>query len=191
MSKISEINQTLQASARANKYRVSFTFPAAVGGVTPLREIYILAKEATAPGKEIGVIELLNQGRKLIIPGDTTFDNNWPVTFYLGENHALRIDMLKWLNACDNFHKNRHSGKPSEIFVDLIVEQLDSAEKATAVYTIHGSFPTNVGDVSYGDDSENTVGEFEVNFAYTDWVIGKGEEDDYSLISPTLNPTAL
>ena len=190
-NKIREIGQVLGATARSNKYRLSFAWPAGVSGVSSLQDVDIICKAAVAPQREIGVIELWNQGRKLVIPGDTTFDNSWSVDFYLGENHALRYDMVKWQNACDNFHTNIHSGQPSQVYADLRLEQLDSAGNVSAQYTLHNCFPNVVGELTYGDDSENTPVEFNVTFSYTDWVIGDGETDNYNPTSPTLNPTGL
>ena len=190
-NKIREIGQVLNATARSNKYRLSFSWPVGVQGVTSLVDADIICKSATAPQREIGVIELWNQGRKLVIPGDTTFDNAWSVDFYAAENHQMRYDLVKWQVACDNFHKNTHSGQPSAIYTDLRLEQLDSAGNVSARYTLHNCFPTVVGEISYADDSENTPVEFNVTFSYTDWVLGSGEEDDYSAMTPTLNKTSL
>jgi hypothetical protein len=189
--KIREIENVLGTSGRQNKYRVSFAFPAAVSTATDLASVDILAKSTEAPQKEIGLIELWNQGRKLPIPGDTTFDNTWTVSFYLGENHSIRYDLLKWQDACDNFYANRHTGSPSAIFADLRVEQLDSAGKVTAQYTLHSCWPSVVGPVMYDDSAENSPTEFECTFTYSDWVVGTGEEPDYTPIQPTKNPTAL
>lgn len=190
-NKIREIGQVLNATARSNKYRLSFSWPTGVQGFTSLQDADIICKSATAPQREIGVIELWNQGRKLVIPGDTTFDNTWSVDFYAAENHQMRYDLVKWQAACDNFHKNQHSGQPSAIYADLRLEQLDSAGNVSARYTLHNCFPTVVGEISYADDSENTPVEFNVTFSYTDWVLGSGEEDDYTAMKPTLNPTSL
>jgi len=190
-NKIREIENVLGTSGRQNKYRVSFAFPAAVSTSTDLASVDILAKSAEAPQKEIAPIELWNQGRKLPIPGDTTFDNNWVVSFYLGESHEIRYDLLKWQDACDNFYKNKHTGDPSSIFSDLRLEQLDSAGKVTAQYTLHSCWPSVVGSVTYADDAENAPTEFEVTFTFSDWVIGTGEEPDYTPIPATKNPTAL
>ena len=190
-NKIREIESVLGTSGRANKYRFSFAWPRGLQGNTDLASVDVLAKATTAPERELGVIELWNQGRKHVIPGDTAFSNTWSVDFYLGENHSLRYDMIQWQVACDNFHKNLHTGNPSAIFADLRVEQLDSAQKVTAVYTLHNCFPMTVGEVSYGDDSENTPTEFNVTMSFTDFVIGVREEDDFTLITPTRNDTAL
>ena len=190
-NKIRQIESVLGTSGRSNKYRFSFAWPRGLQGNTDLASVDVLAKSATAPERELGVIELWNQGRKHVIPGDTAFSNSWALDFYLGENHSLRYDMMRWQVACDNFHKNMHTGNPSAIFADLRVEQLDSAQKVTAVYTLHNCFPTTVGEVAYGDDSENTPTEFNVTFSFTDFVVGVKEEDDFTLITPTKNDTAL
>ena len=137
------------------------------------------------------MIELWNQGRKHVTPGDTTYDNTWALDFYLTEDHAFRYDMIKWQDACDNFHKNLHSGSPQEIFADLKIEQLDSAANPTAEYTLHNCWPSVVGEVAYGDDSENTPTEVNITFTFTDWVTGKGEEDIYSPNPATKNATGL
>jgi len=191
MSTIRELSSVLGATARANKYRVTFSFPPSVAGNTSLGDVDVLAKTAVAPQKEIGQIELWNQGRKLIIPGDTSFDNAWSVDFYLTEDHSLRYDLIKWADACDNFQKNKHSGNPRAIFTDLRVEQLDSAGNVTAQYTMHNCFPQTIGDISYGDDSADTPAEFNVVFAYSDWVTGTKEFSDYTIPKATKNDNAL
>ena len=191
ISKIREIEGVLGATARQNKYRISFAFPAAVTPSTSLKDVDVLAKGASAPQKEIGIIELWNQGRKLPIPGDTTFDNTWEVTFYLDESHTIRLDILKWQDACDNFYINKHSGDPSALLTDLKVEQLDSAGEVTARYTIHNCFPSVVGEVTFDDTAENTPQELSVTFTYSDWTIGDKETSDYEPIPATKNASAL
>lgn len=190
MSTIRDLANAIGSAARASKYRVTFAFPSGVAGVTNLDEVDVLAKTATAPGKEIGQIELWNQGRKLIIPGDTAFDGAWPVDFYLTENHSIRYDMLRWMDACDSYQRNRHTGNPTSIFADLKVEQLDSAGNVSAQYTLHNCFPSNVAEVSYGDDSADTVAEFNCVFSYSDWVTGSGEASNFTPMKATKNEIA-
>jgi len=191
MSTISELGAVLKSGARASKYRVAFAFPSAVAGQTSLADVDVLAKAALAPQKEIGVIEVFNQGRKLPIPGDTVFDGAWTVSFYLTEDHAMRLDVLKWMDACDHFTQNVHTGNPVAIMVDLRLEQLDSAGEVTAQYTCHNCWPSSVGEVSYGDDQQDTIGEFDAVFTYSDWVSGTTEFSDYTATKATENDTAL
>ena len=190
MSTIRELADTLGAAARANKYRIVFSYPASVTGLSDIKEYDILGKSATAPQKEIGQLEYYSQGRKLVIPGDTTFDNAWSVDFYLTENHQLRLDMLKWMDACDNFQKNRHTGIPLNVMTDIKVQQLDSAGNPTATYTLHYAYPSTVGEISYADDNNDSPLEFNMVFTYTDWVSGEGEESVYVGNSATKNEIA-
>jgi hypothetical protein len=187
---INELSSILGSTARANKYRVSFTWPTGIQGSTNLKDVDVLAKGAAAPTRELGQIELWNQGRKLIIPGDTVYDNAWSVDFYLTEDHQLRYDMVKWMDACDNFQKNTHTGDPTQIFAELRLEQLDSAGNVTAQYTMHNAFPQTVGEIAYGADSADTPAEFNVMFAYSDWVTGTGEFSSETPKAATENPIA-
>jgi len=189
-NKIREIGYVLNATARLNKYRLSFAWPVGVSGVSNLAEVDIVCKSAEAPAKTLGTIDLWNQGRKLVIPGDTAYDNSWAVSFYLDESHKLRYDMVKWQEACDDFHRNLHAGIPNAIFADLRLEQLDSAGNVSAQYTLHNCFPTEVGTVSYADESADSPGEFDLTFSYTDWVTGIGEFNDVNPMTPTLNATS-
>ena len=191
MSTISELGRTIGSGGRASKYRVAFAFPSAVTGSTSLADVDVMAKAAIAPQKEIGVIELFNQGRKLPIPGDTTFDGAWSVSFYGTEDHGLRIDIVKWMDAIDHFQKNIHSGQPLSVMTDLRLEQLDSAGEVTAQYTLHNCWPSNIGEISYSDESVDTLIEFDVVFTYSDWVVGVGEYSDYTIPNATENQTAL
>ncbi len=190
MNKIREIGNILNSTARANKYRLAFSWPVGVTGASQLSEVDVICKAAVAPQREVGVIEVWNQGRKLVIPGDTAFDNIWSVDFYADESHKLRTDMVMWQAACDSFHRNVHAGLPGTVMTDLRLEQLDSAGNVSAQYTLHNCFPSVVGEINYGDDSENSPVEFNLTFSYTDWVIGTGEEDDFTSNKATLNPTS-
>jgi hypothetical protein len=189
-NRIREIANILNSTARTNKYRLSFSYPTGVSGISNLAEVDVICKGTTAPGRELGVIEIWNQGRKHRIPGDTAYDGSWSVDFHADEEHTLRSDMVKWQTACDDFHRNVHAGLPNSVMTDLRLEQLDSAGNVSAQYTMHNSFPTTIGEITYGDDSADTPAEFNVTFSYTDWVLGSGEENDFTPHKATLNPTS-
>jgi hypothetical protein len=105
-----------------------------------LSQADVLCKATSFPSMTIGQIEVFNQGRKLVIPGDTSFSTTWDVTFYGTEDHALRKDLISWMVSADHFQKNTHSGNPNNILGELSVEQLDSAGNATVKYTFHNVF---------------------------------------------------
>ena len=171
-NKLEELKSALGAGARANKYRVNFSIPATVPTVSNLQNADALCKASNFPGMTIGQIEVYNQGRKLIIPGDTTYTNSWALTFYNTEDHGLRRDMISWMKSADHFQNNTHSGNPAAIMGELSVEQLDSAGAPTAKYTFHNVYVSEVGELAIGDDQVDTIQEFDVTFSFTDWVVG-------------------
>ena len=176
-TKISELKTALKAGARASKYRVNVAFPSAIPIKSDLSKADLLCKAASFPSMTIGQIEVWNQGRKLVIPGDTTFDNTWTLTFYNTEDHGLRKDMISWLVSADNFQKNTHSGNPEAVLGLLSVVQLDSAGEETAKYTFHNVFVQSVGEITLGDDSSDTIEEFDITFSFTDWVVGDADDN--------------
>lgn len=174
MGKILELKQALGPGARANKYRVNFNIPPAVPKTADLSTVDTLCHAASLPEKSIGVIEVFNQGRKLVLPGDTAFSNEWVLTFYNTEEHNIRRACLEWMRSIDHFQDNMHSGVPIEIMTTLSVSQLDSAQNETVRYTFHCVWPKSVSEIVVEDSAENTVQVFTVTFAFTEWVVGDG-----------------
>ena len=190
-NKLQELKGALGAGARANKYRINFSVPATVPVTSNLQNADALCKASNFPSMTIGQIEVFNQGRKLILPGDTTYTNVWTLTFYNTEDHGLRKDMIAWMKAADHFQNNEHSGNPASIMGELSVEQLDSAGNGTAKYTFHNVFVQEVAELTIGDDQVDTVQEFDVTFSFTDWVVGDGLLNaPESGNAPTLNDIA-
>ena len=172
---LSKLKNVLGAVARPNKYRINFSIPSAVPIKSDLSAADILCKATSFPSMTIGQIEVWTQGRKLVIPGDTSFTTTWNVTFYNTEDHGLRKDLISWMLSADNFQKNTHSGNPNNILGELSVEQLDSAGNATAKYTFHNVFVQEMGEISLADDTADEAGTFDCVFSFSDWVIGDAD----------------
>ncbi len=188
---ISEFKGAIKAGARANKYRVNLAIPSSVNTASDLSKADLLCKATTFPAMTIGQIEVWNQGRKLVLPGDTSFETTWNVTFYNTEDHGLRKDMISWMVAADHFQKNMHSGNPDAVLGMLSIVQLDSSGEETAKYTFHNVFVQSVGEISVADETADTVQEFDVTFSFTDFVVGDGDDNDPSSgNSATENDTA-
>lgn len=171
-NKLAELKQALGAAARASKYRVNFSVPASVPTTSDLSKVDTLCKSATFPSMTIGQIPVFSQGRKLVIPGDTTYTTTWALTFYATEDHAIRKDMISWMRAADHFQTNTHSGNPNSVLGELSVEQLDSAGNPTVKYTFHNVFVQEVGEIALSDETQDTAMEFDVTFSFSDWVVG-------------------
>jgi hypothetical protein len=170
-NKLAELKNAIGSAARPNKYRVNISVPAAVPTTSNLSTADTLCKAANFPSVSLGQIEVFNQGRKLILPGDTEYTNTWTVSFYQTEDHAIRKDMISWMRSADHFQNNSHSGNPAALLGELSVEQLDSAGNGTAKYTFHNVFVQEVGEVALADDTSEAM-EFDITFSFSDWVVG-------------------
>lgn len=192
MANIAALKQALGAGGRVNKYNLKFNMPSSVQPISNLAEADVLCKSTQFPGVTITPIEVYNQGRKLLIPGDTTYENTWTVIFYNTEDHALRRDMINWMKASDNFQENKHSGNPADVLTEISVAQLDSEAKETTVYTFHNVFVSGVDAVEVSDDPDGNIQEFSVTFTFSDWVVGTGSTNQPTKSKPAAkNATAL
>ena len=158
-NKITELKKYIGAGARANKYRVYISFPSVLSiPSTVLNSLPVLCKSTSFPSKTIGQIEVFNQGRKLVLPGDTQYQNNWNCTFYNTEEHNIRRAFFEWMKACDHFQANSHSGVPADEF--------------------HNVFPSEVSEIQVSADQNDQVQEFDITFTFTDFIVGRNSEDN-------------
>lgn len=191
MATIADLKNALGTGGRSNKYNLNFSIPAAVPTTSNIQNASVLCKATTFPSMTIGEIEVFNQGRKLVIPGDTTYTNTWQVTFYNTEDHGLRRDLISWMHAIDDFQNNSHTGDLNSVMGELSVQQLDSAGNPTTTYTFHNVFVSEVAELALDGEQQNTIQEFEVTFSFSDWVVGNGNSNNpASFNAATKNPIA-
>jgi len=169
-SKLNELKRILGMGARSNKYKIMITAPIAGGSEV---EIDTLCKGASIPTETVGIVEVYNQGRKLNIAGDRSYEGSISYTFYLTQDHKLRDDFVKWIDFIDNFEehnrgKNTDIGHDDYMIDGARVQQLNtSTNEVTANYKFYNFFPTEVGEVELADDNQDQVSEFTVNFSYS------------------------
>lgn len=171
MNRIEDLKRVLKGGSRATKYEIRFSLPQEVETIMELKDLAVLAKSTEFPGMQIGQIETYLMGRKLPIPGDTEYDSQWTVNFYMDNAHKVRKQFVAWMKAIDNFQSNTHSGQPEKLFAEMSVVQLDSLEKGVAVYTFKDVWPQQVGPVQVGADTTNQIQEFDVIFSFSSWII--------------------
>lgn len=170
---VSDLKGALGAGAQANKFLIDLTPPTDVdfSAVAANGTSYygILCHSTSFPSKTIGEIKVYEQGRELILPGDTDFDRRWTVTFYLTSDHALRKAFIDWTNLIDNYSKNMHICDPANIMVTGRVKQLNCKGENSAVYEMYNMFPTTLGEIRLDGTTPNSINSFDVTFCYSHW----------------------
>lgn len=165
---INDFKNTLTGGgARSNRFEVVVEFPAFAGGSEEIRSTPFLATSAQLPGSTIGTIEQAFRGRVLKLAGDRTFED-FSVSFINDTNFALRDAFELWHNAINAYNSNTSAVSPDEYLVTVSVHQLNNNDERIKSYSLLNAFPTSIGSIELSQDSNNSIEEFDVTFAYSD-----------------------
>ena len=152
--------------ARANMFKVIINYPAFVGGDN--EQTSFMCKAASLPGSVIEPIEVPFRGRKLPIAGDRTFEL-WNVTIMNDSEFSVRNSIEVWSNGINQHNENIGLTDTEDYTADLIVQQLRRDSTIAKEVILRGCWPSNVGAIELGNEQENTISEFEVEFQVTYW----------------------
>lgn len=177
---IEDLKRVLKGGARATKFAVRFSIPTAVDKLLETADVNTLVKAASFPQMTIGQIEGWIQGRKLPLPGDTTYENTWQVTFYMDNAHKIRKQMVAWMKAIDNFQANTHSGSPADLFAEMSVAQLDSLGKTVALYTFKDVWPQTIEATEVSSEQIDTLEDCMVTFSFSSWIVEGSDGSTYN-----------
>tara|TARA_Y100001973_G_scaffold106622_1_gene185901 strand:- start:1938 stop:2537 length:600 start_codon:yes stop_codon:yes gene_type:complete len=183
-----EFRQNLKyGGARANKFDVGIAFPSYVpGGVIAGNQIRFRAKATQAPGMTIGTIEVPYQGRTIKIAGDRVFEE-WNVTVINDEDYAIRNAFEAWQNGISQIDFDTDGERIAEIegindyVADVVVRQrTKKSGSVSKQYLMKNAFPTAIGPIELSWDSQDTIEEFDVTFAF-DYFVTNGVDDAGSI----------
>lgn len=172
------IKQVLGEGARNTKYDILFQF-SNTSLYTNYRDAAVLAKTASFPGKGHTPVNLLYKGRIIPIRGQVKYNNTWECTFYVPEDHALKLAFETWVEALDetvffsqeqtaNEAATRKVHNSGDYTVDITLYQLNiNEDRKTVQYVLHNAFPTDVQAISLSAEGPAQISEVTVTFAYS------------------------
>lgn len=185
-NQITQLKNALGIGARANKYRVYFSFPSAV---TPMPGIdtemlsLLCNKCSGFPQSEVSQSEIWVAGRKLILPKQADSNGgDWTADFYNDEEHKIRNSFVKWLRAIDHMPTNTSVGMPSSVMTNLRVAQLDSANNETVVFNFYNVFVKSVSGFEFDGTSAADPETFTVTFTYSYFTQGTTNNPDADML---------
>lgn len=157
---------------RPNRYNVVLTFPDGVANaIQASTKIGFTCKTAALPSSTMGIVELPYMGRMAKVPGDKVWDD-WTVSIILDTDFISRGVFESWHDLILGFSSNVASNgfaNPSNAFAAAQVHALDRYDQQVQTYEIEGMWPTNVGEIALGYDSNDQVAEMSVTFAINGW----------------------
>jgi len=184
--RIQDIKSELSGGgARPSLFNVQIIFPAglafgantspnAVNGPTEVaRKFQFMCKAASIPPSTIRPIEVPYFGRKIKVAGARAFPE-WSTTVINDEDFSIRHAMEEWSQAINAHSANLRSrgatSDPESYKATAIVQQF-AKDEVTPIrkYVFQGCWPSEVAAITLDWDTDATIEEFQVTWAYDLW----------------------
>lgn len=163
------LNHLPNGGYRPNRYKIILTtnFDNFDNGIQTeaSQAISFLAKSSSVPTSTMGMAEAHYMGRSIKMAGDMTFED-WTVDVYA--NIDVRNFFEMWHDHILGYETNvamQNYRMPRQYYADANIELLDRENNVIAKYIMKQIFPTSVGSIELGADSNDTVATFSVTFA--------------------------
>lgn len=156
---------------RPNLYKVIVTFPTEVGGAQAATKVAFTCKAATVPASNLGIAVAPYMGREVKLAGDRTFDD-WNITVMLDSDLVNRDAFEVWSDLANGHVSNVAIpgwGNPTKYMATAEVHLINREGKTIRTYTLEGTWPTVVGEISLGWDNNNQIAEMPVTLAVQYW----------------------
>lgn len=156
-------NRLGAGGARPNQFRVTLTWPLAVGSVAS--DESILVTGASLPASNVNPAIVQYRGREVKLAGERTF-SPWTITIINDSTLGLRKKFETWSNLINNRVDNGGVLQPLLYYSDLTVEQLDRNDGVIHTYIIRDAFPSDISEVQLQYGQNDVISEFPVTFQY-------------------------
>lgn len=166
---INSFKANFLGGARPSLYSVEMTFPAGVTNSSyAAKKMQFMCKAAEIPAATIGQIEIPYMSRKIPVPGDRTFN---PITLTVTNDTdwVVRQAFEEWLAIINSHEANLGATDINQMTADFHIHQLDRDGSTVKTYKLISAFPTEVGNITLGYDSTDTVEEFTLTISYAYW----------------------
>ena len=187
MSNISDFKSKLSGGgARANQFKVILsTFPEGSDNVSA--DLSFLCKSTVLPGQSITATVVDFRGRQIKLAGDSRAFEDWQMTVINDTSFSIRNAFEKWMEKINNMSTNGGATNPIDYQTDIIVQQLDRGEKVLKTYTLINALPVGLGEIAVSYETNDTIEDFTVDFAYEYYTAQKGDAGVYTTGDRTLS----
>lgn len=158
--------------ARPALFNVFLTVPPGIGiDNVSVDKFRFVCRTASLPASEIGAFDVSYFGRNIKLAGDRTF-SNWSVTVLNDEDFSVRAMFEAWSNAMNRMVANvRDPNLNFENYkTDIEVIQYGKDGMEIRSYILVGAFPSTIDNIGLDWNTQNSIEEFGVTFAYDYWI---------------------
>ena len=154
--------------AKSNRYRVDVNLPRVISKEVidgySLEQINMLCESVTMPSRALSTNEYTNGTQTKKIPY-TYIDEDVVMEFNLSGDYYPKLVMDNWIESIlqpDGFvaqYKNN-------FVADIQIYGQDINDNNVYKINLINAYPISVGDIQLSNANENTIGKFQVSFAY-------------------------
>jgi len=189
-----KLKSILNDAARTSKFFIELVVPAKSVSNDAQRNLGIICKGTSFPGKTLDTIPFNYKGRTIPLPGQHKYAQTWDLTFYLDESHNSRLIFMDWVQGMNKGFESYYDKSQGNLSTSSLTDQIraDSrkglttlnvkqinfdGDKSVAVYTLFNCFPISVSDVTLGSDQVGSIGEFTVSFSFSHFTVQSKTEN--------------
>jgi hypothetical protein len=155
---ISSFKGAFANGARPNLFEVSFA-----GGT--IQDTKLLVKAASIPASTIASVDVPYMGRVVKVQGNRTYED-WQITVLNDEGFGIRTELENMMIAMNNPELNTGAQLTG---LSATVTQKTVAGGDGAVYQFVDMFPTEISSIELAWDTNDSIEEYTVTFAYNYW----------------------
>ena len=160
---IADFVSKFQHGARANLFRVDIP-----GRINEDSKFFI--KSAQTPAKNIARIDMRYKNNIIPIAGETATFDDWTVTVVNDTNYTIRKELEDWMDIIKQNDRTMGATNQSQYFSTAIVTQiLQDGSDSNVAYEFNNIWPSTLSAIELSFDSQDTVQEYTVTFAYSHW----------------------
>jgi len=165
--------------ARPNIFKVIVPGAPAILGSDKdaLKKFEFLCKSASLPMSEVTKIAVPYRGRSIYFAGVRQFEETWNTTVINDTDFQIRRLMEQWQNAIHSHEGNIGAVDLSQYSTSITVTQLHHLDgKDLRTYEFRHCWPSQVAAIDLAADSNDTIEEFEIQWAYSWWMVVNNQE---------------
>ena len=165
MASIIDFQSALKESARGTQFRVTINFPTSVAnGVEATRVSTFLTYEGRIPQVTVTDIVLKYRGKQYHEAGDKEFQT-WGCSIYNDIDFTVRGALEDWSELIRSGDSTDGASYPTEYKSTVTIEQLNRAGDTVRTYTLHGAWPSDLGEIALNFDGSE-IENYQATFTY-------------------------
>lgn len=163
---VTDFIKEAQDGARPTLFAAILSWPDGVPTFGASSRAPFLIKATTIPAMTLGKIEVPFMGRKINIAGDRTFAD-WSTTVINDEEYLVRSRIEAWNDAINGVRSNSPNfNQPLAYRANARIIQFNQRGVPVRTYNFENLWPMEVGTIDLSWESNDTIEEFEVTWAY-------------------------